>query len=519
MGKTCDNIKRKSMRKSIRKSMRKSMRKSRRKSMRKSRRKSMRKSKRKSMRKSRRKSMRKYLGSGDEESRSYNGVDYMTREEYEAAKLRQGRQNTLPPTFEMLKTEAEWNAHMISMRPKYPESEPEPDSQQVHTTATTPDENIIYIHSFMKAAQFYGGEKKRIFVLTNKKLYYFDPATIPAEIPFPLPAQHNTVLPATAPSVAKGSINLTDIKDVSVHPRNPASDPQANQTLNISMKDGWVSGRTFILRLEDDVSSPMLPEVSRQVLTNFKDLILGAAAAAQAQVDLDLGTPGGGAAAPPPATALTPVGARASDPTALQVVAAQPPHTTVLPKNLRKGWLYKSPDGIGFWQRRYFVLDIDGSTLTWYHNREEVDPIGSVSLKDCRMRDLIGPGYDGNASKFGITVDRRKFIFNEGDKKQGTDVKGDVDKTNMWVNAFGEVIASNVSTCKGCARKVAPGKTTRGNPYDTCCRECTRSDGTVHSDECETRFQQSDLGAAGPQGGSPLDEGTGAHGGEGGASR
>ena len=39
--------------------------------------------------------------------------------------------------------------------------------------------------------------------------------------------------------------------------------------------------------------------------------------------------------------------------------------------------------------------------------------------------------------------------------------------------------------CKiGCGRKVAPGRTRSGNPFDTCCRECSKSGGAVHSTSC-----------------------------------
>ncbi|CAE7543815.1 MLC1 [Symbiodinium natans] len=39
--------------------------------------------------------------------------------------------------------------------------------------------------------------------------------------------------------------------------------------------------------------------------------------------------------------------------------------------------------------------------------------------------------------------------------------------------------------CKiGCGRKVAPGTTRSGNPYDTCCRDCSTSGGATHSSSC-----------------------------------
>ena len=51
------------------------------------------------------------------------------------------------------------------------------------------------------------------------------------------------------------------------------------------------------------------------------------------------------------------------------------------------------------------------------------------------------------------------------------------------------------ATCRqGCGRTVNPGLTRNRNPFDTCCRECTRGQG--HSKDCEQRHHASGGGQA-----------------------
>eukprot|EP01045_Picozoa_sp_COSAG04_P036943 COSAG04_NODE_9212_length_886_cov_1.252859_2_plen_187_part_00 len=51
------------------------------------------------------------------------------------------------------------------------------------------------------------------------------------------------------------------------------------------------------------------------------------------------------------------------------------------------------------------------------------------------------------------------------------------------------------ATCRhGCGRTVNPGLTRNRNPFDTCCRECTRGQG--HSKDCEQRHLASGGGQA-----------------------
>lgn len=49
-------------------------------------------------------------------------------------------------------------------------------------------------------------------------------------------------------------------------------------------------------------------------------------------------------------------------------------------------------------------------------------------------------------------------------------------------------IMTDSQHCKfGCGNTVCPGKTKKGNPYNTCCRNCVQSNGSKHDNHCKKR--------------------------------
>jgi len=135
-----------------------------------------------------------------------------------------------------------------------------------------------------------------------------------------------------------------------------------------------------------------------------------------------------------------------------------------------------------------------GERVSVYSNSKQAWMDGCVErilTKDLQEAGHVVPAGSvkvswGGGSKW---IDARhvsKFLRKRG-VGENTSLTGLTKAGAVAVAKGGGASASGAAICKmGCGRTVAPGRTSRGGTFDTCCKNCATQDGG-HSEECNAR--------------------------------